>query len=168
MRTIAEIGQMRIKEMRLGVGGVRIAFSETELGRYSYLRKPVLVVMTGKFDLRQWELMSFTKQNVAEYRGHCYLVKGKRVRKIEYRHPQGRTIADVMAKYEVEDCGTPMWLAKTEAIFRAGSGHGTRKKPQRSGGRETANGREGSAGTMVIRTKRFSNSRLTCVYKSRS
>lgn len=166
MRTIAEIGQMRLSEMRLTVGGgITVAFSDVELGRYSYLKKPVLVVMTGRLNHRQWVLMPCTKRNIAEHRGHCYLVKGRHVRRIEYRHVSGSTFEEVMSNYETADFGTPLMFAKTEAIFRAGCGHGTRKKPQRGSSRETANGKEGGGRMPVIKTKRFPNSKLTCVYK---
>jgi hypothetical protein len=160
-----EIGQRRLQELALNVGhGVTMTFDVKELGEYSLRRKPVLVVLTGLTSNQQWVLMPCTRQNIAEHRGHCYLVKGRKVERIEYKHYTG-SFERVMSKYESADLSAPLSIAKTDDIFRAGRGARCRKKPQISGSRKpTAHGTAGTIGNYIT-TKRFENSRLTCVCK---
>ena len=144
--------------------GVTMSFDVKELGEYSLRRKPVLVVLTGLTSNQQWVLMPCTRQNIAEHRGHCYLVKGRKVERIEYKHYTG-SFEQVMSKYESADLSAPLSIAKTDDIFRAGRGARCRKKPQISGSRKpTAHGTVGTIGNYIT-TKRFENSRLTCVCK---
>lgn len=163
-----EIGQRRLQELGLHVGhGVTMSFNVKELGEYSLRKQPVLVVLIGLTSNQQWVLMPCTKQNIAEHRGHCYLVKGRKVERIGYRHYTG-SISEVMSKYESTDLSRPLRYAKTGEIFRDGRGQRTQKKSHISGSRRpTAHGTAGTVGNYIT-TKRFNNSRLTCVCKCRA
>lgn len=163
-----EIGQRRLQELALTVGhGVTMSFNARELGEYSIRKQPVLVVLVGLTSNQQWVLMPCTRQNIEQYRGHCYLVKGRKIEAIGYRHFHG-TIEQVMSKYEGMDRSTPLKYAGATEIFRAGMGSRTRKKPQISGSRtETAHGKAGTIGNSIT-VKRFKGSRLTCVCKCKA
>ena len=156
-----EIGQRRLQELALTVGhGVTMSFNARELGEYSIRKKPVLVVLVGLTANQQWVLMPCTRQNIEQHRGHCYLVKGRKVEHIGYKCFHG-SIEHVMSQYEGMDRSTPLKYAKTGDIFRAGMGSRTRKKV-------TSKVREaGSVGTYIA-VKRFKGSRLTCVCKCRA
>ena len=164
-----EIGQRRLQELGLNVGhgGVTVSFDVKELGEYSLRKQPVLVVLMGLTSNQQWVLMPCTRKNIAEHRGHCYLVKGRKVERIEYRHHTG-SFEQIMSKYESEDLSSPLRIAKTGEIFMAGKGTRFHKKPHISGSRKpTAHGTAGTIGNYIT-TKRFENSRLTCVCKCRA
>ena len=163
-----EIGQRRLQELGLRVGhGISMSFNARELGEYSIRKQPVLVVLVGLTANQQWVLMPCTKQNIEQHRGHCYLVKGRKVTAIEYRHKTG-TIEQMLSAFEGADLSEPLYRASSNSIFHAGKGQQTRKKPQISGSRrESANGKPGTVGWYVT-TKRFKGSRLTCVCKCRA
>lgn len=163
-----EIGQRRLQELALTVGhGVTMSFNARELGEYSIRKQPVLVVLVGLTSKQQWVLMPCTRQNIEQHRGHCYLVKGRKVERIEYKCFHG-SIEHVMSQYEGMDRSTPLKYAGATEIFRAGMGSRTRKKPQISGSRrETAHGQAGTIGNCIT-VKRFKGSRLTCVCKCKS
>ena len=155
-----EIGQRRLQELALAVGhGVSMSFNARELGEYSIRKQPVLVVLVGLTSKQQWVLMPCTRQNIEQHRGHCYLVKGRKVERIEYRHFSG-SIEHVMGAYEGMDRSTPLQYAKTNDIFRAGMGSRTCKKAKNKFSKEEA----GTIGSYVS-VKRFKGSRLTCVCK---
>ena len=156
-----EIGQRRLQELGLAVGhGITMSFNARELGEYSIRKKPVLVVLVGLTANQQWVLMPCTKQNIEQHKGHCYLVKGRKVERIGYKCFHG-SIEHVMSQYESMDRSTPLKYAGATEIFRAGMGSRTRKKV-------TSKVREaGSVGTYIA-VKRFKGSRLTCVCKCRA
>ncbi len=147
-----EIGQQRLKELRLQGD---VGFSAIELGWYSMQRKPVLVVLTGLTGNRKWQLMPFTRENTARHRGHCYLVKGRKVAAMEYIHKTG-SVREILSAYEGADLSKPVYSAGAEAIFHDGKGQRTRKKPQVS---------RGGGNSQYIATKRFKNSHITCACK---
>lgn len=155
-----EIGQRRLQELALAVGhGVSVSFNAKELGEYSIRKQPILVVLTGLTSNQQWVLMPCTRQNIEQHRGHCYLVRGRKVEAIKFKCFHG-SIEHVMGAYEGMDRSTPLKYAKTGEIFRAGMGSRTCKKAKNKFSKEEA----GTIGNCIT-IKRFKGSRLTCVCK---
>ena len=157
-----EIGQRRLQELALSVGhGVTMSFNAKELGEYSIRKRPVLVVLIGLSSNQKWVLMPCTRQNIEQHRGHCYLVRGRKIERMEYKHFSG-SIEHVMGAYEGMDRSTPLQYAKTSDIFRAGMGSRTCKKAKNNFSKEEA----GTIGNCLT-VKRFRGSRLTCVCKTK-
>ena len=161
-----DIGERRLEELRLRENGnVRVDIEPRELGEYSIMRVPVLVAMTGKSGSMVWRIVAYTHENIDRYFGHCYVVTGKKIRHIGGKVRTGDTY-DIMKAYEAEECGRledghtnkRNCIGGTD-IFRAGMGHRTRP-------RVTSKVRNGGTISPVIVTRRFENSRLTCVCKS--
>lgn len=162
-----EIGERRLSELRLRVGGdIRSEIDLIELGTRSIRRIPTLVALVGKQGHRVWQIIEYTHENIESHFGHCYVVTGKKIRHIGGRQRSG-TLEEMMRQYEAEEFGR-LEDGHTNArncyrgsdIFRAGMGYKTRPKV-------TSKVREGGSIGFVIVTKRFDNSRLTCVCKSR-
>lgn len=162
-----DIGEKRLAELRLREDKVtRICIDARELGEYSIQRVPVLVALTGSIGRREWRLVAYTHENIDKYFGHCYVVTGKKIRHIGGRQRSG-TLEEMMHQYEAEEFGR-LEDGHTNArncyggsdIFRAGMGYKTRQKV-------TSKVREGGTIGFVTVTKRFPNSRLTCVCKTR-
>jgi len=91
-----------------------------------------------------------------------------------------KTALQFLSEYNSRDESTPLRYASTREIFADGKGAGYRKRANvskgahytKSGGvttknRVTADGEVCGSVPKAITTKRFSNSRLTCVCKSR-
>ena len=86
-----------------------------------------------------------------------------RVKSRVYAHGEQRKAIDA---YEAEDWGT---LERGAAMHRAGMGVATRKKSHIRGSQKPNPDMKEGVGTVgtIIATKRFNNSRLTCVCKTR-
>ena len=165
------IGERRLKEMNLKGS---IGFDVAELGRYSAMNLSVIVALVGLTPNRVWMLLENTADNRAKVYGHAYVVRGKKV------HFLGRqmhgSLDERAKKFEAYEGR----IESGRALFRAGMGESVRKKTSVKKGahytksgvtttaRPTAQGDVCSAGGMSIRVKRWGNSRLTCVYKTRN
>ena len=168
-RSIEEIGQIRLKELGLRVGGdvAAISFNAEQLGWYSFTKQPVLVVLDGQLNRKRWKLMPYSKKTMAEHRGHCYLVKGRHVIRISYGCRKG-SIDKILSEYESADLSGEIGGMKTEGLFHAFQGCRGKKTHISGSHKPSPDMRDGvgTVGTQIV-TKRFDNSRLTCVCKSR-
>ena len=161
-----DIGERRLSELKLRENGnVRVEIDPRELGEYSIMRIPVLVAMTGKSGSMVWRIVPYTHENIDRYFGHCYVVTGKKIRHIGGKLRTGDTY-DIMRQYEdeevtrLESCEIEeMDTLRGSSMFRAGMGCKVRPKV-------TSKVRKGGTISPVIVTRRFNNSRLTCVCKS--
>lgn len=165
------IGERRMSELNLH-GAIDIDIEE--LGRYSIVRKSVIVALVGLTPNRVWKLVEDTHENRRKVWGHAYIVKGKTVSMLGKK--MSGTLQERLERFEAEDGR----MEQGRALFRAGMGQSIRKKTSVKKGahftksgvtttaRPTAQGEVCSAGGMAIMVKRFSNSRLTCVYKTRN
>lgn len=165
------IGERRMQELNLQ-GCIDIDVEE--LGRYSSIGMSVIVALIGLTPNRVWKLIEDTPENRRKVWGHAYVVKGKSVKMLGKK--MSGTLQERLDKFEAAEgrmeCG--------RALFRAGMGQSIHKKVSVKKGahytksgvsttaRPTAQGDVCSAGGMSIMVKRFGNSRLTCVYKTRN
>ncbi len=164
-----DIGERRLAELRLWEDNItKIDIDPCELGEYSIRRVSVLIALTGKIGDRMWKIVPYTKENIDKYFGHAYVVTGRKIRHIGGKQRIGN-IYDIMRQYEadwregeLEDGHTNARNCKYGSdIFRAGMGCKTRP-------RVTSKVHEGGTIRCVTVTKRFQNSRLTCVCKTRN
>ena len=162
-----DIGERRLSELGLRVGkNIKVEIDLDELGTRSIRRVPTLVALVGLTGRQVWRIVEYTPENIEMYFGHCYVVTGKKIRHIGGRQRSG-TLEEMMHQYEAEEFGR-LEDGHTNArncyrgsdIFRAGMGYKTKPKV-------TSKVRDGGSIGFVIVTKRFDNSRLTCVCKSR-
>ena len=163
-----EIGERRISELNLRTVGSHIVneIDVVELGTCSIRNIPVMVALVGLSAEQAWRIVAYTRENIEKYFGHCYVIKGRKIRHIGGRY-RSANLYEAIREYEAEEFGR-LEDGHTNArncyrgsdIFRAGMGCKTRPKV-------TSKVREGGSVKEVIICKRFENSRITCVYKSR-
>lgn len=156
-----DIGERRLGELGLRCDNViSNEIDVVELGTFSIRNVPVMVALVGPEGHKAWRLVSYTSENIDRYFGHCYVVTGRRIRHIGGRVRTG-SVHDVMKGYEHEERRERgLDDMDSEDIFRTCMGRGVRK-------RVSEKVREGGTIKWVCVTKRFDNSRLTCVCKSR-
>ena len=170
-----KIGERRLQELNLRRGAnIGFDIDVAELGRYSATNTSVIVALVNHTPNQTWVLLADTIENRRQVWGHAYIVKGKKIRPL--MGSTYGTLEQRMQRFEAEEGS----MEQGRALFRAGMGQSIRKKTSVKKGahftksgvsttaRPTAQGDVCSAGGMAIMVKRFSNSRLTCVYKTRN
>lgn len=155
-----EIGERRLAELKLRTKNIRNLVDAEELGTYSIRRIPVLVAFVGLTSNQSWQIVSYTRENIDKYFGHCYVVTGRKIRHIGGKQRTG-DMYDIMRDYEHEETGVPANKMCAENMFRECQGRSTHA-------RVTSKVHEGGTVGFVMVTKRFRNSRLTCVMKTRN
>lgn len=120
-----QVGMMRVKEMGIAsckLDDVQIA----EIGKCSIERKHIMVVREGKV----WNVIQLTSTNVKAYKGHGYIIKGKRVIPLQH-HKQG-TLEELMQAYERGgDC--PLDVLDADGLFHAFQGRRIHKGKKKGG-----------------------------------
>lgn len=124
-----EVGLMRLREMKIAECNFSAEQIET-IGYFSIWRKPIVVCVVGN----QWHVKNAAKCNVNEYRGHGWLIKGRKCIHLAYRHFSG-SFDEVMQKYECAYSGKDISKATAEDMFREGADQRTRKRANVSANR---------------------------------
>jgi len=120
-----EVGMMRLKEMQLPFH-VLSAEQVERIGQCSIDRTYIMVVREGK----TWTIVRYTREMVCKYRGHGYIIKGKKVIPLQH-HKQG-TLEELMVSYEHEsDC--PLDVLDAEGLFHAFQGRRIHKGKKKGG-----------------------------------
>lgn len=157
--TYRNVGLLRLSEAKLSAQH----FSELdidEIGRCSIMRQRIVIGVVEK----SWTVMRHTD---AKMRAHC-IIMGKKVIMLHVSQTIHQSIDEAMLQYEERDCSMLLTDLSGKDLFRAMQGQRTRKKAQISGSRrDSASGKPGTVGCHIS-TKRFKNSRLTCVCKCKS
>lgn len=117
-----EVGMERVREMMLPYNRLSEA-QVAEIGRSSIEHKHIMVVRDGK----NWTIVSLTGANVRTYKGHGYIIKGKRVIALQH-HKQG-TLEQLMENYE----SVPICRMDADGLFHAFKGQRTHKGKKKGG-----------------------------------
>lgn len=156
-----EIGERRISELNLRTVGNHLVneIDVIELGTYSIRNIPVMVALVGLTAGQAWRIVAYTKENIDKYFGHCYVIKGRKIRHIGGRY-RSANLYEAIHEYEAEETGKALKYMGAQEIFTTCT---TRRMKQKV----TTKVREGGTVKEVIVCRRFENSRITCVCKSR-
>lgn len=156
-----EIGERRISELNLRTVGNHLVneIDVIELGTYSIRNIPVMVALVGLTAGQAWRIVAYTKENIDKYFGHCYVIKGRKIRHIGGRY-RSANLYEAIHEYEAEETGKALKYMGAQEIFATCT---TRRMKQKV----TTKVREGGTVKEVIVCRRFENSRITCVCKSR-
>jgi hypothetical protein len=156
-----EIGERRISELNLRTVGSHIVneIDVVELGTCSIRNIPVMVALVGLTAGQAWRIVAYTKENIDKYFGHCYVIKGRKIRHIGGRY-RSANLYEAIHEYEAEETGKALKYMGAQEIFATCT---TRRMKQKV----TTKVREGGTVKEVIVCRRFENSRITCVCKSR-
>lgn len=121
-----EIGLMRIGEMC--VSSSRFSREDImRIGQCSIERNYIIVGRIGN----DWVVMNYARNKVRDFKGHGYIVKGKKVIALQ-RSKQG-SLQELMDAYECADHFKPLVKMTAEEIFNSAKGVRTRKHGQRGG-----------------------------------
>lgn len=120
-----EVGMERVREMMLSHNRLSEA-QIMEIGCCSIDRKFIMVVRDGK----NWTIVNLTSANVKAYKGHGYIIKGKKVIPLQ-NHKQG-TLEQLMDNFE---CGGDVRIDRLDAegLFCSFQGRRIRKCKQKGG-----------------------------------
>lgn len=156
-----EIGERRISELNLRTVGNHLVneIDVIELGTCSIRNIPVMVALVGLTAGQAWRIVAYTKENIDKYFGHCYVIKGRKIRHIGGRY-RSANLYEAIHEYEAEETGKTLKYMNAQEIFTTCT---TRRMKQKV----TTKVREGGTVKEVIVCRRFENSRITCVCKSR-
>ena len=121
-----KIGLMRISEM--GVSDSRFTGEDiVRIGKCSIFRKYIIVGRVGN----SWVVTDYAREKVRGFRGHGYIIKGKRV--IALQHNKRGSVEKLMGAYEGADRSKPLARMTADEVFREGMGKRFRKKPGSGG-----------------------------------
>ena len=146
---VRKVGEKRLQEMNLWkyTGSIDVC----ELGKRSIKREPTLIAFVDE----KWMIIPNTRENRRWSRGHGYMMVGRKWWRVSYHDhmESGKGLAD----------------CDDQEIFRSAmGGRRSGKKTRISGSHKPSPDMRDGVGSVgkVITTKRFDNSRLTCVMKT--
>lgn len=156
------IGERRLSELNLH-GAIDV--DVRELGKRSIKRIPTAIALVPCVGGKSWQIVP--RKEAKKYYGHCYVMVGKKIRHIGGK-VRSDNIEEAIRLFEEEEYGTPMCKMSAEQIFYGCMGRRTTKKSHISGSQKPNPDMYEGVGTMgnIIVTKRFPNSKLTCVTRA--
>lgn len=122
-----KVGLMRLDDM--GIKAERMSeLSITEIGRASIERKPIMVLKMCV----DWIVVPYSYDSFREFRGHGFVIRGKKVHKFSHSDHKNGTLDELMKAYE-DNWDTSLDSLDAEGLFNAFQGRRTHKGKKKCG-----------------------------------